>query len=77
MIVNMKDMESIFVDIDNDKDLDLFIVSGGNEFNSRSAELADRVYLNSGNDILLETYKKIWKITQLVVKQLPQLMMRR
>ena len=44
-----EDMESIFVDIDNDKDLDLFIVSGGNEFNSRSGELADRVYLNSGN----------------------------
>ena len=44
-----EDMESIFVDIDNDKDLDLFIVSGGNEFNSRSAELADRVYLNSGD----------------------------
>ena len=42
-------MESIFVDIDNDKDLDLFIVSGGNEFNSRSGELADRVYLNSGD----------------------------
>ena len=44
-----EDMESIFVDIDNDKDLDLFIVSGGNEFNSRSRELADRVYLNSGD----------------------------
>lgn len=44
-----EDMESVFVDIDNDKDLDLFIVSGGNEFNSRSRELADRVYLNSGD----------------------------
>ena len=68
-------MESIFVDIDNDKDLDLFIVSGGNEFNSRSGELADRVYLNSGNGNFVRTHKKIWKITQLVVKQLRQLTM--
>ena len=41
-------MESIFVDIDNDNDLDLFVVSGGNEFNNRSNELTDRIYINDG-----------------------------
>ena len=45
---NFEDMESIFVDIDNDNDLDLYVVSGGNEFNNRSNELIDRIYLNDG-----------------------------
>ena len=45
---NFEDMESIFFDIDNDNDLDIFVVSGGNELVNRSPELADRVYLNDG-----------------------------
>ena len=46
---NYEDMESIFIDIDNDNDQDLYIVSGGNEFNQRSESLKDRIYINDGN----------------------------
>ncbi len=44
-----EDVDAVFLDVENDGDMDLFVVSGGNEFGFASPELKNRLYVNDGS----------------------------
>jgi hypothetical protein len=46
---NVESMGSVFFDVDGDGDKDIYIVSGGSEFQLGSEHLMDRLYINVGD----------------------------
>ena len=43
-----EDIDAVFFDADGDKDMDLYVTSGGNEWYGRNELLNDRLYINNG-----------------------------
>lgn len=58
-----EDVEALFIDVDNDKDLDIIVGTGGSEFTGTSEKRQSRVYLNDGKGQftrLVDAFKDIF-----------------
>ncbi|MDH3650474.1 MAG: VCBS repeat-containing protein, partial [Saprospiraceae bacterium] len=56
-----EELGALFFDVDNDQDDDLYLVSGGYEFNPQDSFYYDRLYVNDGGEL---------KLTEKVIPQL-------
>ena len=54
-----EDLGCLFLDIDGDKDLDLFVASGGSEVKQGNVLLKDRMYINDGAGVFKKDNKAL------------------
>ena len=54
-----EDLGCLFLDVDGDKDVDLYVTSGGSEFSQGDKHLQDRLYLNNGEGLFEKAVNKL------------------
>lgn len=54
-----EDLDATFFDSDNDGDFDLYVVSGGGDFNENDPGLQDRLYINNGKGVFTKSFHQL------------------